>query len=58
MASQLGTLEMIPCTMFYICEMTGRLWSGHDGVLMLMKNIVMIAHILGTTYFGFGVDTI
>lgn len=41
-------------TMFYICEMTGKLWLDHDGVLMVTKNILMIAHILGTTCPDFG----
>ena len=39
--------------MFYICEMAGMILFDHGSGLMLMKKIVMIAHILGTCS-GFG----
>lgn len=53
MASDLGAGYIGECTMFYICEMAGMILFDHGSGLMLMKKIVMIAHILGTCS-GFG----
>ena len=53
MASDLGAGYIGERTMFYICETAGLILFDHDSGLMLMKKIVMIAHILGTRS-GFG----